>query len=260
MKKNCTLSLLLLYFFCITHAQGQSPAPTKDHKFFAGITLGPSFPMGKFANKNFADTTAGLAMAGPSLSISAGYMITRSIGITVLFGGQENKMDPASITHWLNQKYGDTVGTYVATKNWKTGRILAGGVFKLPLSKGEKLFLQGKILAGMLKTAYPGYTYGYGRVIPNLNVLGNYSVIDSYPSISFDWAFCYQANAGVGYQLTRRIALTGDISYFHAAPKHKFDHYLVFNPSTNTFSDRGPWQMKYEVTSLNLMVGAEIRF
>lgn len=266
------LSLLTLSYLNI-HAQTQPPetsqtqSPAKAHtsshkkapKFFAGLSLGPSFPMGKFGSKNFADTAAGLAMVGPSLNISAGYMFTRMVGAMILFGGQENKMDPNAITRWLDQKYGDTVGTYASTKYWKTGRILAGGVFKIPLAGEEKLFFQGKILAGMLKTTYPGYLYAYGRIIPNLNITSNYYAQLLSGPVPFDWTFCYQANAGLSWQLTKRIALTGDISYFHADPAHKYDHYLVFNPGGAPI-DHGPWQKKYEVASLNLMVGAEFHF
>lgn len=253
-----TLILLLTLLFQLD-TQAQDPAPKKDPKFFAGITLGPSFPMGKFANKNFADTTAGLAKVGPSLNVTAGYMFTPSIGVMVLFGGQENKMDPNSITSYLNQRYGDSVGTYAATKSWKTGRILAGGVFKFPLSKGEKLFFQGKILAGLLKTTYPDYNYAYGQVIPGIGNPGNYNVRVFAASTPLDWAFCYQANAGLGWQLNRHISLVGDLSYFHAEAHHKYDHYLVFNPG-GTPTDHGPWQKKYEVASLNLSVGAEFYF
>jgi len=241
MKTYCTTLILLLALLSQVEIQAQTPAPKKEPKFFAGITLGPSFPMGKFANKNFSDTTAGLAKAGPSLNISAGYMLTPSVGVMVLFGGQENKMDPKSITNYLNQKYGDTVGTYASTKYWKTGRILAGGIFKFPLSKGEKLFFQGKILAGLLKTSYPGYIYAYGQVVPNVSNPGNYNVLISSSSTPLDWAFCYQANVGLGWQLNRHISLVGDLSYFHAEARHKYDHYLVLNPGGPPI-DHGPWQ------------------
>jgi len=257
MKTFFTTLILLLTL--LLELQVQAQAPAKARKFFVGLSLGPSLPTGKFSNKNYQDTTAGLAQAGPSLSISAGYMFTRSVGLMLMLGAQENKQDTGSITSYLKQQYGDTIGTSVTTHNWKIARILAGGIFELPLPGSEKLFFQAKILAGVLKTTFPGYVYRYGIIIPNFNNPNNYSISASYGDIPLNWAFCYQANAGLGWKLTRRISLIGDVSYFHAEAVHKYDHYLHFSAS-NPPVDTGPWERKYGISSLNLMAGAEIKF
>ena len=257
MKLFFKISLLALVFFSIARTQAQSTPPKKDRKFFAGLSLGPSFPTGKFANKNFNDTTAGLAQAGPSLNVSAGYMFTRSVGVVVYVGGQENKQDAGAIARSLKEAHGDTVSTGAWTNNWKIARIMAGGIFKWPV--GEKFFFQAKGLLGLLKTSLPGYSYGIGQVIPNIYNPSNYNEIGVTAKIPLNWAFCYQANAGLGWKLSKRISLTGDISYYHADTKHHFDHYLRFNPN-GTFYDSGPWDLKYAISSVNLAAGAEITF
>lgn len=240
-----------------TTTSSQQAASPKEHRFFAGLSLGPSFPTGKFANKNYSDTTAGWAQPGPSFNLSAGYMLTRSVGIVLLLGAQENKQDANTITSHLKQQYGDTVRSTVTTNNWKIARILAGGLFKLPVSESGKLFFQAKVLAGVLKTSAPAYSYAYGQ--PQYFVTYGYSVYATIGSVPLNWAFCYQGNAGLGWRLTKRISLVGDVSYFHAAPVHKYDHYLIFTPGGG-FYDRGPWQKKYIISSVNLMAGAEITF
>jgi hypothetical protein len=258
MKPLFTIILSLLILSNLrAQVTTQSTTSPKEHRFFAGLSLGPSFPAGKFANKNFNDTTAGLARPGPSLSISAGYMFTRSVGVVVSLGGQENKQDAGAIASSVKQANGDTVSTSAWTNSWKIARIMAGGIFKWPV--GGKFFFQAQGLVGVLKTSLPGYIYGIGQAIPNINNPSNYSIIASTAKTPLNWAFCYQANAGLGWRLTKRISLVGDISYSHAAPIHKYDHYLVFTPGGG-FYDRGPWQRKYVISSVNLMAGAEIQF
>jgi hypothetical protein len=256
MRSFVTVSAFIAALLLNTHVKAQKTDP----KFFAGVSFGASFPTGKFAGKNQQDTIAGLAKPGPSLSISLGYMFTPKIGVAVLFGGQENGQDAGSFGNTLRQEYGDSVLYKVTTHYWKTGRILAGPVFKIPMTKDKKLVFESKILAGILKTSTPAYSYAYGfsNLYPGYPFYTN-SV--TFGSIPMNTAFCYQLNAGLEYRITKMISLVSDLSYFRAAPLYKFAHYYYnFNLTNGTFSDRGPYQRKFDVSTVNAMVGAEIRF
>jgi len=258
MKLLCTISLLLLLSLLTTRSQAQSPqpaSPEKSRKFFVGLSLGPSFPTGKFAGKNYQDTTAGLAQPGPALAISGGYMFTRSIGAVLLVGGQINKTDAGAIASGIAQRNGDTVRTEASAHNWKSARLMGGMVFKLPLTPSGKLSFQARILAGALKTSVPGYSYSM-----SLPAYGNFPYeTGTKGDVSLNWAFCYQATTGLSWKLSKRISLVGDISYYHADTKHHYDHYLHFSPG-GTFYDSGPWDLKYSISSVNLSAGAEISF
>lgn len=251
MKKNIvTIAILLCTFLS---ASGQ----LANSHFFVELAAGVAVPVGKFANKTYtADflnaDPSGLAKTGLGLSVTGGYHINKRLSVLLLLGGNQNMQDKNAYENHLKQKYGNNITTSVTTENWKVGKIMAGTVIEIPVSKSGKLFFQPKLLAGMCTATAPGYSYiGFdqnGFLLPD-----NFTKSGEHPG----WAFCYQAGAALKYTLSKKIYLLLDANYFNGTPALKYNYNPNFpNPGPAT----APGKRNYNVSSVNTFLGAGINF
>lgn len=232
--------------------------------FSAEVLLGPSIPVGKFADKSVntlgASEASGWAKMGPALQVAFNYHIKPAYGITLLFGGQENKQDASALNEMVKQYYPNGDRYTVSTKSWKSWKMLAGGFFRAPLSDAGKWYFQGKLLAGMLKTSVPAYSYSaYTTINGSIMPLGS----GSHSGPTLPWSFCYQLDAGLGWQFSKKLSLLLDVSYFHAEPIWKYTLYVIIPPPITVPPPNGggtPTQTKVPVSGLNIMAGMGFRF
>ena len=248
-KKQLFLSFFILFSF-IANAQN------KTQFFFAEAAIGPSFPIGKFSNKNytgnFLSNTDGLAKTGIGINLSLGYQLKKSFGTMLLFGYSQNKQDANSFEVYLKNTYGDTINTSIKTNNWSVFKVMAGGFFVAPFSPENKFSFRAKLLGGVCKTSIPGFKYFYSIPI-NINpIFGNFS----FGEVSLPWSFCYQVNAGLKYQLTPKIYLLMDAGYFGSSTFYKY----LYNPNFPAFGNLVTAEKKIHLSSLQLMAGAGINF
>jgi hypothetical protein len=225
--------------------------------FFAEFTTGASVPVGKFANKVYTDNflnsnPSGLAKTGLGLNISGGYHINKRLSVLLLLGGSQNMQDQKSYENHLKQKYGSNITTSVTTNNWKVGKVMAGGLITLPLSKLGNLFFRPKLLAGVCTIKIPKYSYiGFdqnGNLLPD-----NLTQSENNPG----WGFCYLAGAALKYIISKKIYLLLDANYFYGSPVLKFNYNPVFpSPGPATV----PAKRNYNVSSVNIFSGAGINF
>jgi hypothetical protein len=227
-------------------------AQDKDSKFSVGVSVGPSFAIGKFGDKIYDDiiiesnaNPSGLAKSGWVIDFTADYRLTKTIGIILLLGHSENKQDPASFEHYVIQQYGSNHTIFVKTNDWKVAKVLTGGLFTLPVSKSARLSLRSKLLAGFCKTSTPSNGYAVLGVTNSVN-----------GAINLPWTFCYQITAGASYKIYKRIYINGAIGYFDASPAHKYKYYPN-SPLTNVV-DNG--KNVYRIESINPMIGLEYRW
>lgn len=241
MKKNL---LLLLFLFVLIRMQAQK----KFAPWSAGFSIGPSFPIGHFASKNFYSYEAGSAATGVSAELTGGYAFSRSWGMALLVGGQDNAHNPIPYSRYFFT-VPFTVPVTVTNAHfphWKIARILAGGVYAHSLSSREKLFLQIRLLAGVLKTNVPGYSDDVyvGRSGP--------THID-VPEFHMSWTFSYQADAGLKWKLSGRTFLVANAGYSGAQPA-----YIYYESVSGRIY---PASIPYTspITSIQLRAGMEVR-
>ena len=239
MKKHL---LLLIFSFALVRAEAQDSLS----RWSIGFAAGPSYPTGRFASKNYNSVNSGYANNGFSWEANVKYAVNRSWALAVAVGRQENKYDI-----FIPVPPSSYVLSSAQHQNWKMTRLLAGGVYTQPLFKRERLFLQVRLLAGALKTDFPGYDYemvGAGQ----LPFYENH-----YPTISMPWAFCYQADAGLQWKLSKGIkgvSVAVNAGYSEAEPK-----YSTVDPS---FMAAGARPMKTRfvpLASFHLRAGVEVR-
>jgi hypothetical protein len=251
MRKHSITAVILCCCFLSAFSQ-----PANPH-FFAEVATGASVPVGKFADKtytaNFLNTKpSGLAKTGAGLSLTGGYRINERVSVLLLLGGSQNMQDKKSYENHLKQQYGNNITTSVTTNSWKVGKIMAGGLIALPVSKLGKLFFQPKLLAGICKIHIPKYSY-IGVDQNGFPLPDNLTRSENNPN----WGFCYQAGAALKYAISKKMYLLLDANYFYGSPVLKYNYNPNFpNPGPATTSAK----RNYNVSSVNIFLGAALNF
>jgi len=144
---------------------------------------------------------------------------------------------------------------------------MAGPVVDLPLSSRGPVALRIKLLAGVLKTSLPGYSYT-ASVPPGSSFSGFSGYYRTNSPIGLPWAFSYQAEAGIRWRLTRQIDLVGNAGWFHAQPVHKYNFPISASDlysgpvMTGLFMPISYVEMKQTlpISDLHVQTGVEVRF
>lgn len=249
MKKTACLVTVFLFVFCVLHAQ------EKTAKMFAEISIGPSFPIGQFAAKDYPgiyekDQPGMAGGVGMSANVTLGYYLKENAGLLLTGGYSTNKQKPEGYSEYFKRNYYvNATEVDVTTSSWKIMKVMAGGFLVTPLTE-DKLNLVTKISAGICKTAVPKYSYrAYNGTGPAF--AGGAQGEDKLPA-----TFCYQISLGLQYKLNERLHLLFDINSFNA-----------------TATQAGPAQMgtplsplptipdhKYKLGTVNALIGVGLSF
>jgi len=248
MKEILTGVLMMLILFC--NAQNHP-------KFSVQMAVGPSFPAGKFADKSLhSDTTSnpgGWAKPGLAVQLAIRYRVNKTSGITVQGGWQENHQDGSTLKESLITTYPTYHHYQVDAKTWKSGKILAGGYLIFPLP-GNKIQIEPEVLAGVLKTSVPGYSYAAYN--DSIRLGEPFPQNGSFSGRTLAWAFCYQAGANVNWKFNSKVFFLASLDFFHAAPSWSYTTY-PFYPSADAAVHR---KNEYAIEGVNLLVGTGYRF
>lgn len=239
-------ALLLLLFMVPVSALAQSG----DRPLTISLTGGFSFPLGRFAGKEINNSTTdhdktGVAKNGWLGALQLAYQLNKHWGIAVTGGFGQYQQDGNAYKKHYEMIYGNTA--MVETKKWKVARILAGPTYSVPISK--KLLFRSGLSAGICDTDLPGMTFAI------LNAGGNPLMAATNSKINLPVAFAYQANAGLGYELSPLFLLLMDLNYFDATVKHE---YTPFSTSPTPVPVTQV-ENKYKMTAFSASLGVGIR-
>ncbi len=204
----------------------QSPVSPTGRATFShwliGLTVGPAIPVCSFSIRNTQNFEAGYAKTGFAAELSGTYFFNTAFGVALSAARQENavgnpkdQLIPPSPPTPNYLVYPPPV--IIHNQAWKITRVQAGPVFNIALA-ARSLSLQLRALAGILKTAQPGFQYSdkqNGRLAPSSG---------GTAAISLPWAFCYQSDIGLNWKLSRHLALiakagyTGSTAVIHDPP------------------------------------------
>src|SRR5690242_1070156 len=127
MKRSYFLPLVFLFGFIQVRAQEKAPG------MIAELSVGPSFPIGKFGSKDSKNTSAGLANTGLAAALSIGKEVTDKITAIFLAGYSMNKQDEKSMEGRVPQPVWLPGSTAKAeTESWKIIRLMLGAKAQLP--------------------------------------------------------------------------------------------------------------------------------
>jgi hypothetical protein len=245
MKQTIILLTGFLLASTMLHAQEKHP------RFLTELSVGPSFPIGKFADKTFGDQfkqkPAGLAKAGWSANVSIGYYLHKSVGLLLSAGYSEHKQDLSGYMQFYGGPLIDPLPNleFIA-KSWKMLNVRAGAFFVTPLTANHRLNLVTKLTAGICKTAVPGYNWKSYKDDKTLFYEGTEKKVD------LPWGFCYQADVALKYKLGDNLHVLLTVNSFNAIMRKDV------GPGTYPYIDGGT--RKYNQSTINTMAGIGIDF
>jgi len=255
MKKIPVLLAGFLFLTTVLHAQ-------KEPKLFAELSFGPSFPIGKFAEKTYTampedNQHPGMAKTGWNAQVMLGYYINENFGLLFSPGYSVHAQDKSGYEDYLKGNIIQIGGTVNASrveaevKNWKIVKLMVGGFLITPLTSEDELVLITKISAGACKTAIPEYSYkAYDE--NGVNFAGGTSSKTSLP-----WAFCYQVSMGLKYKLNNKLHVLLDVTSFNATPQKEYTFTFPFSP--NPVPPRTE-KIKFKLAEVNALIGVGISF
>ena len=123
MKRNLVIILLILLSFNLY-------SQDSEKKGFIGITIGPSIPIGDFADKSQDNSDAGFANTGLNINlINFGYRFGKNLGLAA---------------SWFGTAYtANIIGEEIM---WSLGGLLVGPMYYLPVD--EKINFNLKCMIG----------------------------------------------------------------------------------------------------------------
>ncbi len=225
-------------------------AQGKVYKFFAELSIGPSFPVGKFHDKTYSanlgdENPPGIAKIGSGINALIGYKLNKWFNLNILACGQQNQEDANAIKKYLESKPNVARATVTVDK-WQIVKGMGGISYKIAISKKEEIFLYPCIMAGICKTTIPSLSY------ETFNNNGNVIEMAKSKPPPLPAAFCNQLNMKMQWQKTKRFHILVDVQYFISNPKQ-----------TYSYMNNGNWYSvtaKYSLSSINLLLGAGISF
>ncbi|PKO95727.1 MAG: hypothetical protein CVU12_08680 [Bacteroidetes bacterium HGW-Bacteroidetes-7] len=117
-------------------------AQSSDRKGFIGITIGPSIPIGDFADNSLNNDNAGYAKTGLNINlINFGYKFGQNFGITGLWFGAAHSVDFSAV---------DAM--------WSYGGLMGGPMLSFPIN--EKLIFDLKGMIGFVSAKLDMYALG----------------------------------------------------------------------------------------------------
>ncbi len=242
----------ILFILCFSLSICKTYSQNTDLPFKAAISVGPSFPIGKFSNTvPDSSTFPSAAKPGPSVTVSFSYGFQHShFGVEILGGWQQNNVNDLAIARDLAQGLPAGTETWEKAGNWHIWKFLAGPTFEIPLIKNGKASFEGGVLGGILKTTVPNYVSEAYFSNPTIYTVNGVS------KIPLAAAFCYQIDAGINYRITQSLSLNANLGFMHATPTHSFTEYLDPPYYQMPFHVSQP----YPVSTINLLVGAAYLF
>jgi len=237
-------------------------AQQKQSKFFAQLSVGPSFPIGKFADKTYKglpDETepAGLAKLGLNTQLTIGYSLNDNFGLLFSPAYSVHAQDAQGYKDFVKASvYGAGVTTTsdptLEAKSWQLLKLMAGGFMVTPLTAENKLVLVTKVAIGACKTAIPEYSFkGHGQGITTYS--------GKFNKTSLPWAFAYQISMGLKYKLKDKMHLLFDVNSFNSTPQKEVTY---ARPLPTSAGPSTPQQIKvkYKLAEVNALVGVGIDF
>jgi hypothetical protein len=249
MKKTSTLLSGFLLLTIILHAQ------KKQTKFLTELSIGPSFPIGRFAEESYNDKNEvpGFAKTGLAAHLSIGYYLRENAGVLLSTGLSSHPQDQDAFRKQIESGLSGVTLTHLELKNWKTVKLMGGGFVVTPLTSEGELVLLTKLTAGVSQITIPK------REFWGSNQDGTTTIRSVANDGSLPWSFCYQVSLSLQYKLNRSLYALLDINSFNTTAKREFT--FTFDPN----SPPSPGQTvvvkyKYKQATVNALLGIGVRF
>jgi hypothetical protein len=233
------LTLFLIMLSGMAGAQDVSTGTKKARNFYLAASVGPAFPVGKFASADLStDDEAGLAKTGYNLNLHAGYTLTKGFGLSSSIFMSRFKVDNDAVSRFLNGSGGS--GVSATADHWQYWGIMAGPMGIIDV--GDNVYLDVRALMGFARANLPVINFTL-EGIPDLSAVTPDRWTD---------AFSWQIGTNLRYNFTDRACFFTNVDYNFMRPKWSYD--VTENGSTRNVSI----EQKMGVLDISLGVGVNL--
>ena len=216
MKKKFLILSILLFVMMDIYSQNNAD------KEYLSFTIGPSFPVGGYAKKDFQNLSSGFAKTGGVINISYYRLMGKKTGITATLLGQINPLNTSAVAQTFNQVpfnsfgFGSQPGQlppanetiypnwHVDNRSWKIAALMFGGYGEFNSGNGSKISFVTRALIGALYASSPSL-----KASSITDTAAAYLTQSSGSAVGFSFLL----GAGIKYKLSSRISLLSGIEY-----------------------------------------------
>lgn len=175
---------------------------------FSG-TAAYSVPLGDYAENDKTGTSSGYAAGGFTFSLGLNWIGRKGFGLGASYVFQYNALQKTA-----KEVTPDGQNYQLGDKPWNNHYLLAGPVYYQSFGK---LTVEAGILVGVVIAISPNFYIS----IPD-------SLSQSTTSQGAGTGFAYKLMAGVGYQVSKRVSFSANLSYLGGSPSRTKDYYYYY--------------------------------
>lgn len=176
-------------------------AEKKENKMYLALSVGPSFPLGKFGSKSInPDDGAGFANTGVNAALQYGYLIGKNFGIAANIGYAQYKLDEGPLKSMMVV---EDPNFQVSADHWQYFSFLAGPM--ATVAANDKLNFDFRLLGGLAHTNFPV-----------ISASSTYSGATS--SENWQSAFAWQLGTDMRYHLSSKACFFANLDYLKTKP------------------------------------------
>ncbi len=272
MKKRLLLLVNVSFLFFI-----KSYSQARDNQL--SVSIGPSFPLGSYADKNLSDEKSGIAATGGAFYLSYIRKTQKKINFVASVRGQINPLDRRSIEKSFSE-FKISFGSFIAwsgsgpppavpqngtsysnwefeESSWDIAALLVGG-YKEFNTGSSRIIITSKLQAGPAYVSSPKLS---GSSITDTTIIS----VSQTSASSF--GFGYLASAGIKIRSAENVCVLASLEYF-GTNNITFKNIAakmigvknMSNPATMvTFQNTVTSNSKQKINSINFCIGIGVR-
>jgi hypothetical protein len=216
--------LLFLTVLILSISQGYTQS-FKNNSYL-DFTIGPSFPIGAYGQKDVSNNSSGVAKTGEFLKISYVHLLNKNFGLSVGIHAQRNPLDTKAFeTSMSNQTFHEGViltstssptptptqfpsykyGNWKFDKNaWLFGSLSVGGYAQVSPKQSKNLVITAKAMVGAIYATSPTIS---GKSTSDT------AMAQIKQSSASAFGLTYSVLGGLKFKLTNKIHLLTQVEY-----------------------------------------------
>lgn len=122
----------------------------QNEKGYVGVSVGPSFPLRDFADKNINNNNAGFAKTGVNINAFVVFKPLKELGIITLIRVQNNPIDFGELNRQLGTQFSDK-----GANGWRVDGFMLGALGSFGFI--DVVVFEPKLMIGIMNTSTPSF-------------------------------------------------------------------------------------------------------
>jgi hypothetical protein len=241
-------SLIIIVALIYSECFAQEKNCTKGHCLkgdvgYLSFSIGPSIPLGNFADNDTKNTNSGYANTGSKMELNAGFNLVNSVDLGIKLFYSVNGYDASTLTKKLESENPGT--TWITSgRSWDIYGGMVGLSYSYPLTK--KFVSDFKFQSGIMQSSTPQMT---------ITGSNGSTITEDKKSAS---SLVYLISVGGHYPLGRLIDAVGSLEYMSSSPT--FDNINKVSNAPGLYTNTTIPSLKQNISLLSFNFGCRVKF